>query len=219
MDNNNPILNITLEEVLLFILINVIMILTGIILWYFIWIKQYGGSIPNPQFGNEEEVTYFHSKNFVRVVSELWTRITNFDKKYMLRSIGMESYVYLFFQRKLCSLLLRMTIFSFLLSLVTTLATKSNEDAPATWFQDFLLNNKFLNDFTTIVHIISLALFTFLHFRFFTLIKTEIKYLYFDRFDKMSRKKDADWLSCRTLHISGLGPNDRNSKILNYIFK
>lgn len=209
-------INISPHEVIMFILVNLIIILLGIILWYFIWIKTYGGEIPNPQMGDEFQMTFFSSKNFFMVVSELWKRIRNFDKVYFLRSTGMESYVYLFFQRKICSLLVTMSVFSILFSLISMYITYDEGDSYESLFRK-LLNNNVLTESTTILHLISLVFFTFLHFRFFSKIKREAKFLYFQRFDKFSRHKNADWLSCRTLHISGLAPEERNSKCLIFI--
>lgn len=200
----------TFQEVSVFTIVNLVIILVGLILWYYIWIRDYGVMIPNPQYSNEQEITFFNTKNFSIAIYEIWKRIKDFDKRYLIRSIGHESYIYLIFQRKLIYLIFTMSIFSLLFSFIS-ISFKAEEQNT---FQDILLNNKYLNDVTTIIHIISILLFTFLHFRFFTVIKTEASYLYFDRFDKMSSKKDADWLSCRTLHISGLAPNERNSKIL-----
>ena len=77
---------LSLEEVILFALINLIIILLGIALYYYIWIKEYGASIPNPQFFEETNLTFFNSKNFVIVISELWKRIKEFDKIYFFRS-------------------------------------------------------------------------------------------------------------------------------------
>ena len=200
---------VSIEEVILFFLVNLIILLFGIILYYYIWIKSYGGVIPVKQIGNEEELTFFNSKNFVIVITELWNKIKEFDKRYMIRSIGLESYVYLLFQRSLISLLFTMSIISIIISIFSTFLSDNSKN---TSIQNFFLNNKYLNDFTTKLHIISVILFTFLHFRCFSMIKTQAKYLYFDRFDQMSRNKSADWLSCRTLHVSGLGPNERSSK-------
>jgi hypothetical protein len=200
----------TFQEVGVFTLVNLVIILVGLVLWYYIWIRDYGVMIPNPQYYNEQEITFFNTKNFSIAIYEIWKRIKDFDKRYLIRSIGHESYIYLIFQRKLIYLIFTMSIFSLLFSFIAS-SFKAEEQNT---FQDILLNNKYLNDVTTIIHIISILLFTFLHFRFFTVIKTEASYLYFDRFDKMSNKKDADWLSCRTLHISGLAPNERNSKFL-----
>jgi hypothetical protein len=39
--------------------------------------------------------------------------------------------------------------------------------------------------------------------------------LYFERYINSSKNKDCEWLSARTLHISGIKPNERNSM---YIF-
>jgi hypothetical protein len=212
---NNLSLNISLEESFYFILINIVFLLFGVFLWYYIWIKNFGGEIPNPQIENESDLTYFNSKNFKMVVGELYKRLKRLDRLYMSRSIGIESYVYLLFQRKMCSLLFVMTLFSFAFSFLTFLS-KIQSPGPAKFF-DLFLNNKYIDDFSSVIHIVSLFIFTFLHFRNFSMIKREAENLYFDRFDKMSRKKDSDWLSCRTFHISGLGPNDRNSKIIRFI--
>ena len=64
----DKVLTIPIQESILFLLINIVMILMGIILWYYIWIKQYGGEIPNPQFASESNISYFSSKNFVFLI-------------------------------------------------------------------------------------------------------------------------------------------------------
>ena len=66
-------------------------------------------------------------------------------------------------------------------------------------------------------YIIFLYLNTFLHFRCFNIIKKEAYYIYFSRFDKMSQKFDLNFLSSRTLHISGLAPEERNTDYLQNI--
>jgi hypothetical protein len=202
--------HISYVEVITMVNINLIIVFIGIILWYFIWIKEYGGILPNPQIMNETNISYFNSKNFGIVISEIWKRFREFNKNYLLRSIGAEAYVYLTFQRKIISLLSIISIVSLLISLINFLAV---HDKHFYVFHDFLLNNKYLNDFSTIMHLASLILYTFLHFRFFTVLKNQFKNLYFEQFDKMSRHKNADWLSSRTLHISGLSASQRNSNI------
>lgn len=209
--NSQPSLNITLEEFLYFITLNFVILLLGVFLWYYIWIRSYGGEIPNPQMGTEANLTFLNSKNFKIVVRELYKRIKGLERVYMSRSVGIESYIYLVFQRQVLSLLLVMTLFSICFSLLTYLSKiKSKENSN---FFDFFIVNKYIDEISTTIHIASLFIFTFMHFRNFSIIKREAECLYFDRFDLMSRKKDSDWLSCRTLHISGLGPNDRNGKI------
>jgi hypothetical protein len=206
MSNVNT--HISYVEILTMVNINLIIIFIGIILWYLIWVKTYGCILPNPQIMNETNLSYFHSKNFGIVISEIWKRFVEFNKNYLLRSIGTEGYVYLTFQRKIISLLAIISVISLLISLINFIAANENHfDA----LHDFLLNNKYLNDFSTMMHLFAVIIYTFLHFRFFTLLKNLFKNLYFDQFDKMSRHKDADWLSCRTLHISGLSASQRNS--------
>ena len=75
-----------------------------------------------------------------------------------------------------------------------------------------LLNNLYLNEFSTILHLISLFIFTFLHFRFLTEVKRECQNVYLDRLKRMSKNKEEDWLSCRTLLISGIPNYERNGK-------
>lgn len=208
----NSLISVTLLETIFFSLINIIIILLAIILWYSIWIKNYGGSIPNKQYSEDEEMTYFNSKNFVIVIDELWKRIRTFDTNYLIPAIGMEATTYLNFQRNIISLVLIMSIFSILISFITNIF--NYEEKGYTIIEEFLLNNRNLTEYSTIMHLIAMTITTFLHFRFFSTIKTESKYMYFDRFDKMSRNKNYQWLSCRTLHISGLGANERNSIII-----
>ena len=39
--------NISLKEVSVFLMINIILLLLGIIIWYYMWVKKYGIEIPN----------------------------------------------------------------------------------------------------------------------------------------------------------------------------
>jgi hypothetical protein len=205
-DNNQS--HISYVEVVLLINVNLIIVFVGIILWYLIWIKNYGGIIPISQIMNETSISYFNSKNFGIVVTEIWKRFREFNKNYLVRSIGTEGYVFLLFQRKIISLLTTISVISLIISFVNFLA---NQEKKFDDFHDFLMDNKYLNEFSTAMHLTALIIYTFLHFRFFTVLKNQLKNLYFEHFDKMSRHKDADWLSCRTLHISGLSASQRNS--------
>jgi hypothetical protein len=202
---------ISIAEILLFLNVNIIILLLGILLWYLIWIKQYGSSIPYPQFGEETNITYLHTKNFSIILHQLWIRFKEFNKHYIIRNIGIESYVYLLFQKKVINIFLSISVLSLFFLFINAVVSK---EYGFTAFHNFLQNNGYLNDFTTIMQLIELSLYTFIHFRFFAVLKNELKHLYFEKFDIMSRKKNSEWLSCRTLHISGLSPHQRNSKII-----
>ena len=212
---SNNYWQISLQESALFLLLNLIVLLFGIIMWYFIWIKRFGGEIPNAQLSSEKTISYFSSKNFTIVLRELFSHINSINKQYLIHTVGYEGYIYLLFQRTMISLLITVVLFSFIFSALNLLVKEREGQSDFfTFVQNFLLNNKYLNDYTTIVHVIAIALYTFLHFRFFSQIRREASYVYFDRFDKMSKHKNADWLCCRTLHISGLGPKDRSTESL-----
>ena len=203
-----------IEITLIMLFSGFLFLLLAVIIWNYVWIRKYGGVIPNPQFFHESEVTYFNSKNFRFVVSELWERFYNFEKIYLLRSCGIESYAYLIFQRRTMKMMLQMAVISLIISFMAVLvkATES-EQKFLTALYDLLLNNKYINDYTAMFQLVSLLIVSFLHCRNFSQIKNEIKLLYFDRFAKMSREKNVDWLSCRTLHLSGIHPEERNSKL------
>jgi len=204
-----------IETTGIMLLIGLVIIVLAVIIWNYLWISEYGGVIPNPQFFHESEITYFNSKNFRFVVSELWDRLVHFDKIYLLRSCGIESYVYLIFQRRTLKMIVTMAFISLILSFITVIIKASEaEEKFLTALYDLLLNNKYINDYTAVFQLISLFIYTFLHFKNFSQIKNEVKHLYFDRFDKMSREKNVDWLSCRTLHVSGILPEERNSNII-----
>ena len=65
---SNNYWQISLQESALFLLLNLIVLLFGIIMWYFIWIKRFGGEIPNAQLSSEKTISYFSSKNFTIVL-------------------------------------------------------------------------------------------------------------------------------------------------------
>jgi len=179
---------ITSKELTLLVCICVLILFSGFYLWNIIWVKEYGVNIPNVQYGSEEMTTYFHTKNFIIFLKEFLKKFTEFDKKYLIRSIGTDAYIYLIFQKTIINLLMIIGV-----------------------------NNKYMDNFSSFLHLIGVIIYTFLHFRFFSVLKREAKNIYFEKFDLLSRKKDYNWLSSRTLHISGLAPNERNSK--NSLYK
>jgi len=207
--NNNENM-ITSKELTLFICFSFLILFFGTYLWNLIWIKEYGGNIPNIQYESEEMTTFFHTKNYKIFLKEFFKKFSEFDKKYLIRSIGTDGYLYLIFQKMIINLLIVMTIISLILSFLSTMSQK--EDKISSFFHDFLMNNKNMDNFSSFLHLIGVILYTFLHFRFFSGLKREAKNIYFERFDSFSRKKDFNWLSSRTLHISGLAPHQRNSK-------
>jgi len=200
---------ITSKELSLFVCFSLIMLLFGGYLWNLIWIKEYGGNIPNIQYEQEEMTTFFHTKNYKIFLKEFFKKFNEFNKNYLIRSIGTEAYIYLIFQRMLLSLLISMAVFSLVFSFISTILQK--ETGISSFFHDFLMNNKHQDDFNSFVHLLGVIIYTFLHFRFFSGLKREAKNIYFERFDMLSRNKDYNWLSSRTLHISGLAPQQRNS--------
>ena len=104
-----------------------------------------------------------------------------------------------------------MSIFSFLMSLISFFLIQLVKKDPETNIEILLLSNKYINDITTVLQVIGLALFSILHFRTISSIKEDARQLYFELFDRMSNTKDFEWLTCRTLHVSGIAPNERNS--------
>ena len=213
---NNPIENmITSKELMIFAFFSFLMFLFGTFLWNLIWIKEYGGNIPNVQYGSEEITTFFHTKNYKIFLKEFFKKFSEFNKQYLIRSIGTEAYIYLIFQKMILKLLITMTIISLFLSFISTMSQKEN--GLSSFFHDFLMNNKHMDNFNSFLHMLGVVIYSFLHFRYFSVLKREAKNIYFERFDVLSRKKDYNWLSSRTLHISGLAPHERNSK--NILFK
>lgn len=74
---------------------DIFLVFIGIIFWYLMWVREYGCSIPNKKM--EGIQTYFHSKNFNIVFSELYDHIFDFDKEYVISTCGFESYAYMLF--------------------------------------------------------------------------------------------------------------------------
>ncbi len=206
---------ITSKELTLLVCICVLILFSGFYLWNIIWVKEYGVNIPNVQYGSEEMTTYFHTKNFIIFLKEFLKKFTEFDKKYLIRSIGTDAYIYLIFQKTIINLLMIIGIISLILSFLSNISQKEFEIG--SFFHDLLVNNKYMDNFSSFLHLIGVIIYTFLHFRFFSVLKREAKNIYFEKFDLLSRKKDYNWLSSRTLHISGLAPNERNSK--NSLYK
>lgn len=206
--------NISLKEVSVFLMINIILLLLGIIIWYYMWVKKYGIEIPNKKSNPNEDLSFMNSKDFFVVVQKLFERIQELDESYFLNTLGYEGYIYLLFQRKLLNLLMIILLFSLVFSGINFFFTEKKELNFLLKIEYFLTNNKEINEITVIFHLISIFIYSFLHIRFFSQFKREISYLYFNRFDKMSRVKNSDWLRCRTLHISGLAPRERNNESL-----
>lgn len=210
--NNGSNNIITSTELSLFVCCSFILIGFGIYLWNFIWIKEYGGNIPNVQYESEEITTFFHTKNVKIFLREFLKKFRQFDKNYLIRSIGTEAYIYLIFQRMILRLLSTIAIISLIFSFISAMAHQ--ERGISSFFHDFLMNNKNMDNFNSFLHLLGIIIYSFLHFRFFSGLKREAKNIYFEKFDRLSRNKDYNWLSSRTLHISGLAPHQRNSIII-----
>lgn len=118
------------------------------------------------------------------------------------------------FQRKLIFLLFLMATINIPLSFFSTFMNErliriSNKNSI---LHIALLNNLFLNDISSILHLISLFFFTILHFNFLTQMKREARHIYLDIYIQMSQTKEMPWLNCRTLLLSGIPQYERNGK-------
>ena len=195
----NDINTITLYETIIFFLVIIILLLIGFILWYFLWIKNLGVEIPhliNSQF------YYFSSRNISLIIENIYSILTKFDIVYITKTLGYEAYVFLMFQREIINVFFSYFIISIILYICNN-------------YCKFLFNSSDSYDsFKSICNVTSIILITFLHFRIFHVIRKEAYYNYFTRFDKMSQNYDVNWLTCRTLHISGIAPEERNTSSL-----
>lgn len=201
------------------ICVNIVITTVGVFMWNFVWIRKYGGKfdfilvhVPQKQVKGTQQS--FFSRSFSHVAGEIINKFLAFDKHYLIETVGMEAYVYMIFQRRMAKHFAIMSFISLGIGLISALLVqKEVKDSKAySYMENLLLNNKYLNDFTTLLQILSLGIFSFLHFRNISTLKADIRQLYFERFDQMSSKKDYEWLTCRTLHVSGIAPNERNSK-------
>jgi len=188
--------SITIYETIIFFLFNFIILLIGFILWYVLWIRKYGIEIP--EIINNTQ-TYFSSRNLALVLEKLYSLIKDFDKIFIIKSMGYEAYVFFLFQKKIITLFISYLIVFIVFYIINN-------------YGYFIYSNK--ENLLIFTNIFSILIVTFLHFRSFNLIKKEAYNLYFSRFDKMSQNYDVNWLSSRTLHISGIESNERNTSIL-----
>ena len=124
------------------------------------------------------------------------------DRNYLTSAIGYEAYNFLLYQRTILSTL----FWYFLISIFLFLCR--------TYGHVFFPKEKDLIQFLSVSNITGILLITFFHFRGFAKLKKEAFHLYFSRFMKMSENKDVNWLSCRTLHISGINPQERLTSLM-----
>ena len=196
MVEKNPIdTTIGLYEIMLFLLFNLIYLMIGFILWHILWVSRHGVEIPN--LISKNTISYFSSRNFSLVLKEIWERMWKLDKTYLTSAIGYEAYNFLLYQRTILSTLFSYFIISTFLFLCRT------------YGNIFFQKEKDLQQFLSISNIFGIILITIFHFRSFSKLKREAFHLYYSRFMKMSENKDENWLSCRTLHISGINPQER----------
>lgn len=192
-------------------------LLLAVVFWYVIWVRVYGCSIPNRLY-DERNYTNFNSKNIRMVVKELLSKLQLFEKEYIVSTCGFESFAYLVFQRQTILFLIITLFISLSFAVAGFIINFSTYQTKAFTVQDVLVDllfrNNSLNEYTSYFHISCMVLFILLQIRFLTIVKRELKELYFSRFDKLSRKKTFEWLSCRTLHISGIAPYERNVSLL-----
>ena len=72
-------------------------------------------------YSKDNELLYFQSKDVSFVTKEIFTRLFEFDSNYMRRSCGIEAFIYLLFQRKMINLIILMSLFSGLFSLISSI--------------------------------------------------------------------------------------------------
>ena len=121
MASSSYLSTISIEETIIFLLINLIIVLLGIILWYFLWIKN--KLVEIYQIVNNT-LTYFSSRNLSLIMMELYDKISSFDTLFVLKTVGYEAYGYLLFQRRIISLLFSYFLFSILISVITMIIYK-----------------------------------------------------------------------------------------------
>ena len=187
-------------ETLLFLLFNFIYLMIGFILWHVLWVSRHGVEIPN--LISKNTITYFSSRNFSLVLKEIWERMWKLDSTYLTSAIGYEAFIFLLFQRVILSALFSYFLISICLFLCRT------------YGYVFFPKEKDLEQFLSVTNITGIILITFIHFRSFFKLKREAFYHYYNRFMKMSENKDVNWLSCRTLHISGINPQERLTSLM-----
>jgi hypothetical protein len=193
-------INVGIYETLLFLLFNLIYLMIGFIFWHVLWVTRHGVEIPN--LISKNTITYFSSRNFSLVLKEIWERMWKLDRNYLTSAIGYEAYNFLLYQRTILSTL----FWYFLISIFLFLCR--------TYGHVFFPKEKDLIQFLSVSNITGILLITFFHFRGFAKLKKEAFHLYFSRFMKMSENKDVNWLSCRTLHISGINPQERLTSLM-----
>ena len=200
-NDQNPVeTTISIYETILFLLFNLIYLMIGFILWHILWVSRHGVEIPN--LISKNTLTYFSSRNFSLVLREIWNRMWKLDGDYLTSAIGYEAYNFLLYQRTILS-----TLFSFFLISICLFLCR-------TYGYIFFPKEKDLEQFLSVSNITGIILITFFHFRSFSKLKREAFHLYYSRFMKMSENKDVNWLSCRTLHISGINPQERLTSLM-----
>ena len=200
MAEENVDTTVGIYETVLFLLFNIIYLMVGFILWHVLWVSRHGVEIPN--LISKNTITYFSSRNFSLVLKEIWERMWKLDSTYLTSAIGYEAFTFLLFQRMILS-----TLFSFFLISICLFLCR-------TYGHLFFPKDEDLEQFLSVTNISGIILITFIHFRSFLKLKKEAFYHYYTRFMKMSENKDVNWLSCRTLHISGINPQERLTSLM-----
>ena len=200
MAEENVDTTVGIYETVLFLLFNIIYLMVGFILWHVLWVSRHGVEIPN--LISKNTITYFSSRNFSLVLKEIWERMWKLDSTYLTSAIGYEAFTFLLFQRMILS-----TLFSFFLISICLFLCR-------TYGHLFFPKDEDLDQFLSVTNISGIILITFIHFRSFLKLKKEAFYHYYTRFMKMSENKDVNWLSCRTLHISGINPQERLTSLM-----
>ena len=200
MAEENVDTTVGIYETVLFLLFNIIYLMVGFILWHVLWVSRHGVEIPN--LISKNTITYFSSRNFSLVLKEIWERMWKLDSTYLTSAIGYEAFTFLLFQRMILS-----TLFSFFLISICLFLCR-------TYGHLFFPKDEDLEQFLSVTNISRIILITFIHFRSFLKLKKEAFYHYYTRFMKMSENKDVNWLSCRTLHISGINPQERLTSLM-----
>jgi len=214
----NPLLHI-----LFLFVIDTILLIISFILAYHMWFKGMGVEIPDekpPPVKNVQKVfqrraVTFSSRSLEIVMEKYFNLLFNFDASYWVRYCGIDTYIYLNFQRTIFKLFAIMSMISICVSIPVNVFTSSDEDwSLENLFVRTTLNNKTMTEFTSWLHVGLLVGFSLFCFRTIFQMKEDIRKEYERLFIDKLRKQNTEWLKAHTVQIVGLPQRDRKGILL-----
>lgn len=199
---------------------NALLFILCVYITFQIWIKKYGCEIPiensiphkNVKKHYGRNALFFCTRSFQILFETFANIIKKFDPHYWIHYCGMDSYVYLYFQRTLIKALILISLITLVVSIPINLFYENERNS--SWFVRANLHSNYNNEFSAWMQVTLITIFSIILFGFLTQVKKNLKSEFLREFMEKSSKQNTEWLKMRTVHIVGIPQKDRKGTLI-----